>query len=315
MQKVKIVTFASAMLGAIGIVGSACADERFSSHFGPEDQIGAANYLTSEVTLAASKLISEGKVYSLGMEVSRDTPAFAPRGVAVTVFSPGPSGNKTIGSNAGTYNDDMFTGWLGVGTQIDGLGHLGDHHTYYNNNHAEDMVAATGLTKLGIENVPPMATRGVLLDVAAIKGTDRLEGGYVITLEDILAAQKAAGTEIRKGDVALIHTGWLDLVGKDNELYGTTEPGLGLEAAEWLANQGVVAVGADTWGLEAVPHEDPSAFFPVHVKLLAENGVYILENIVTRDLAADRAHEFLFVLGQAKLKGAVQMIINPVAIR
>ena len=76
-----------------------------------------------------------------------------------------------------------------------------------------------------------------------------------------------------------------------------------------------MAVGADTWGLEAVPHEDPSTFFPVHVKLLAESGVYILENIVTRDLAADRAHEFLFVLGQAKLKGAVQMIINPVAIR
>ena len=315
MQKAKILISASIILGFIGAVGSASADDRFISRFGPDDQIGAANYLSSDVTLAASKLISEGKVYSLGMEISRDTPAFAPRGVAVTFFSPGQSGNKTIGSNAGTYNDDMFTGWLGVGTQIDGLGHLGDHHTYYNNNHAEDMVAATGLTKLGIENVPPMATRGVLLNVAAIKGAARLDGGYVITLDDIMAAQKAAGTEIRKGDVVLIHTGWLDLVGKDNALYGKTEPGIGLEAAEWLAGRGVVAVGGDTWGLEAVPHEDPNAFFPVHVKLLAENGVYILENIVTKDLAADRAHEFLFVLGQAKLKGAVQMIINPVAIR
>jgi kynurenine formamidase len=315
MQKAKMFVTASMMLGFIGATGVASADERFMSPFGPDDQIGAANYLTAEVTLAASKLISEGKVYSLGMEISRDTPAFAPRGVAVTVFSPGQSGNKTLGSNSGTYNDDMFTGWLGVGTQIDGLGHLGDHHTYYNNNHAEDMVAATGLTKLGIENVPPMATRGVLLDVAAIKGTGRLEGGYVITLDDVLAAQKAAGTEIRKGDVVLVHTGWLDLVGQDNALYGSTEPGIGLEAAEWLAKKGVVAVGADTWGLEAVPHEDSTAFFPVHVKLLAENGVYILENIVTRDLAEDRAYEFLFVLGQAKLKGAVQMIINPVAIR
>ncbi|MFV1852957.1 MAG: cyclase family protein [Porticoccaceae bacterium] len=315
MQKAKMLVSASIVTGFLGFTGLASAEDRFASPFGPDDQIGAANYLNSEVTLAASKLISEGKVYSLGMEVSRDTPAFAPRGVSVTVFSPGQSGNKTFGSNAGSYNDDMFTGWLGVGTQIDGLGHLGDHHTYYNNNHAEEIVAATGLTKLGIEHVPPIATRGVLLDVASIKGTDRLEGGYVVTLDDIMAAQKAAGTEIRKGDVVLIHTGWLELVGKDNALYGSTEPGIGLEAAEWLAKKGVVAVGGDTWGLEAVPHEDPTAFFPVHVKLLAENGVYILENIVTKDLAADRAHEFLFVLGQAKLKGAVQMIINPVAIR
>ncbi|WP_417823042.1 cyclase family protein [Thalassospira lucentensis] len=314
MRKSKILIAASVILG-MACAHAVHAEDRFASKFGPNDQIGAANNLSAETTLAAIKLISTGKVYSLGMEISRETPAFAPRGVAVTVFSPSQSGNKTIGSNSGTYNDDMFTGWLGVGTQIDGLGHLGDHHTYYNNNHAEDFVMATGLTKLGIENVPPIATRGVLLDIAAIKGTDRLDGGYVITLDDLMKAQKAAGTEIRKGDVVLIHTGWLDLVGKDDGLYGRTEPGLGLAAAAWLADQGVVAVGADTWGLEAVPHEDPDAFFPVHVKLLAENGVYILENIVTRDLAADRAHEFLFVLGQAKLKGAVQMIINPVAVR
>lgn len=314
MQKSKILIAASVILG-MASANAVQAEDRFASKYGAGDQIGAANNLSTEATLAAIKLISSGKVYSLGMEISRETPAFAPRGVAVTVFSPSQSGNKTIGSNSGSYNDDMFTGWLGVGTQIDGLGHLGDHHTYYNNNHAEDFVAATGLTKLGIENVPPIATRGVLLDVAAVKGADRLDGGYVISLDYIKKAQKAAGTEIRKGDVVLIHTGWLDLVGKDDALYGRTEPGLGLEAVGWLADQGVVAVGADTWGLEAVPHEDPDAFFPVHVKLLAENGVYILENIVTRDLAADRAHEFLFVLGQAKLKGAVQMIINPVAVR
>ncbi|WP_417803809.1 cyclase family protein [Thalassospira lucentensis] len=314
MQKSKILIAASVILG-MASASAVQAEDRFASKYGAGDQIGAANNLSTEATLAAIKLISSGKVYSLGMEISRETPAFAPRGVAVTVFSPSQSGNKTIGNNSGSYNDDMFTGWLGVGTQIDGLGHLGDHHTYYNNNHAEDFVAATGLTKLGIENVPPIATRGVLLDVAAVKGAERLDGGYVISLDDIKKSQKAAGTEIRKGDVVLIHTGWLDLVGKDDALYGRTEPGLGLEAAAWLADQGVVAVGADTWGLEAVPHEDPDAFFPVHVKLLAENGVYILENIVTRDLAADRAHEFLFVLGQAKLKGAVQMIINPVAVR
>ncbi len=295
---------------------TASADEaRFLSKYGPDDQIGAANNLSAEGTVNAAGLVKTGKTYALGMVISRDTPAFPPRGVAVTVFSPAQSGGRTLGSNQGTYNDDVFSGWLGVGTQIDGLGHLGDHHTYYNNHHAADIVQPTGLTRLGIENVPPIATRGVLVDVAGLKGVARLDGGYVITLEDVQAALQAQGTTIGQGDVVLFHTGWLDLVGEDNALYGRTEPGIGLAAARWLAEQGVVAVGADTWGLEAVPHEDPEAFFPVHVTLLAENGVYILENIVTGELAADEAYEFLFVLGPARLKGAVQMIINPVAVR
>ena len=84
---------------------------------------------------------------------------------------------------------------------------------------------------------------------------------------------------------------------------------------EDLAGLGVVAVGADTWALEALPSEDPQMAFPVHPELLALNGVYILENMDTRALAADGATEFLFVLGQPRFVGAVQAVINPVAIR
>jgi kynurenine formamidase len=113
----------------------------------------------------------------------------------------------------------------------------------------------------------------------------------------------------------IFHTGWLALADKDKAKFMGGEPGLGKEGAALLAARGVVAVGSDTWGVEAVPFEDKTEVFPVHQILLAKNGVYILEGMNTASLAADGATEFLFVLGQPKFKGAVQAVINPVAIR
>ncbi|WP_404385431.1 cyclase family protein [Caenispirillum salinarum] len=301
------------------LLGSAAVaqDDRatFDSPYGPDDQIGAANNMTPDTVKAAAGLVTEGKVYPLGMTVDRATPAFPPRSVSVTVVTPSQGMGKTFGPNRGSYNDDIFHGWLGVGTQIDGLGHLGRDHVYYNNNKAEDLVNVTGLTKLGIEQIPPIATRGVLVNMAAHEGVEQLEGGHAISAQALQDALSAQGTTVGKGDVMIVHTGWMDKIGEDNETWGSTEPGLDVDAAEWLAEQGVVAVGADNWGLEAVPSADGESFFPVHVTLLAENGVYILENIVTRELVADDVNEFLFVLGPARVKGAVQMIINPVAIK
>ncbi len=120
--------------------------------------------------------------------------------------------------------------------------------------------------------------------------------------------------EIRQGDVVLFHTGWVSLIGKDDKRYNSGEPGLGVDGAKYLVGKGVVAVGADSWGLEVVPFETPNVF-EVHQILLPMNGTYILENMNTAQLAADRAYEFMFVLGQPRFKGAVQSMINPVAIR
>ena len=92
-------------------------------------------------------------------------------------------------------------------------------------------------------------------------------------------------------------------------------PGLGVDGARYLAELGVVAVGADSTAVEVIPFENPNRPFDVHQTLLTKNGVYILENMWTRELATDRAYEFLFVLGQPKFKGAVQMVVNPIAIR
>jgi kynurenine formamidase len=112
----------------------------------------------------------------------------------------------------------------------------------------------------------------------------------------------------------IFHTGWLSLIGKDDKRYSAGEPGLGVEGANYLTGKGVVAVGADTWGLEVLPFETNNVF-EVHQILLAKNGTYILENMNTADLAKDKGYEFLFVLGQPRWSGAVQSMINPVAIR
>ena len=128
-------------------------------------------------------------------------------------------------------------------------------------------------------------------------------------------AASAQDVEFGTGDVVLFHTGHQALSGTDNAQFLAGEPGLGKDGAEYLAELGVVAVGADTWGVEVIPHEDPNEAYPVHQILLAKNGVYILENMQTAELAADEAHEFMFTLGQPKFVGAVQVVINPVAIR
>ena len=123
------------------------------------------------------------------------------------------------------------------------------------------------------------------------------------------------GVQIRKGDVVLLHTGYLPVADKDPKAFLAGEPGLGKEGAEYLASKEVVAVGADQWALEVIPFEKGVGAFEVHQILLAKNGVHILENMNTANLVADKAWEFMFVLGAPRITGSVQAIINPVAIR
>jgi kynurenine formamidase len=163
--------------------------------------------------------------------------------------------------------------------------------------------------------LPPIVTRGVLLDMARLMKTDIVPEGTAFNREQIEAAAKQGNIDIQKGDVVLFHTGWLNIMDSDPERFMGGQPGLGLDGARYLATLGIVAVGADNWALEVLPPEDADQAFPVHPELLAKNGVYILENMDTRALAVDSVSEFLFVLGQPRFVGAVQAVINPVAIR
>src|SRR5262249_58960402 len=134
----------------------------------------------------------------------------------------------------------------GLGSQLDGLGHLGVEPVYYSGNKLADFANPNGLTKLVIEKVPPMVTRGVLLDMAAYYKTDVVKEGTAFNQKEIDEVAKAQGVEIRQGDVVIFHTGWLSLIGKDDKRYSAGEPGLGIEGAKYLTSKGVVAVGADT---------------------------------------------------------------------
>jgi len=311
--------FSTSLVGALVLaagLNSAQAGEKWHpSKWGPDDELGAFNMNSPERTLEAAKLIKTGKTYRLGIETNTKTPSYAPRYFHITVLTPNQSPGQSLGENKFNFADDMFSGWMGTGSQLDGLGHAAIDDVYYNGKHGKDFIRTDGLTKFGTHNIPPVVTRGVLIDMAACKGTDLIPEGTAYSKQDVIDCAAKQKTEIRKGDVVLFHSGWLNLLGKDDARFGKGEPGPGNEAAEYLASLEVMAVGADTWGLEVLPGEKKGVLFPVHQTLLAKHGIYILENMDSRELAKDKAYEFFFALGAARFTGAVQMIINPIAIR
>jgi len=298
---------------AMSLSASVLSQDWVPSRYGADDRIGAANNLSSDIVLQAARLITTGKVYSLGVETAEDSPAYGSRTFTIDIIASG--ANVPVGADVLTTHDERVTTSFGIGSQIDGLGHLGIGHQYYNGLTSEQIVADGGLVELGTHTIPPIVTRGVLLDMARHFGVDMVSEGTAFNRAQIEAAASAQGLQIRSGDVVLFHTGWMQLLGTDNQRFIAGQPGLGLEGAEYLADLGVVAVGADTPALEVIPFENPQRAFAVHQTLLAKEGVYVLENMNTAELAADGVQEFMFVLGQPKFKGAVQTVVNPIAIR
>ena len=296
---------------------NSAADDCKQSPWGADDQIGAANRLSSANVLAAANLIKKGETHPLGIVIEPGMPAFPPRYTQLQVVQPsqqfGKNGASVVGWDA-SWNDDIVQMWLGTGPQLDGLGHMGEAGMFYNCNRGEDFAEITGLTRLDTSQVPPIVARGVLIDMAKHLKVASLDAGQPINSEQLKAAMADQNITVGSGDVILIHTGYTDATLKSNpELWGSTIPGITNEAAVFLAAFEPVAVGADTWGLGAVPPIEGDRVFYDHIVLLKHNGVYILETMNTGRLAQESVSEFMFVLGQARLKGAVQMIINPVA--
>ena len=311
MKQLKPLLLATALAA---ITHTALASDWYPSAYGANDEIGAANLLTADVVKKAIGLVNTGKTYSLGVAVSKDLPAFRHRSFHLSNVQPGEQAGQTMGTNKFSFNDELVNGWTGVGTQLNGIGHIGIDNVYYNGNKAADFVTVEGVTKLGIEKVPPMVTRGVVLDMTAHFGNAIVPGGTVFSVDDLKAVLKKQGITLRKGDVVLFNTGWLELIGKDNQQFLATEPGIDMPAAQWLADQGIVAFGGDTWASEVYPNPSGEEF-PVNQFMLAKRGIYNLELIDTRALVRDKAFEFLFVLGQPLYKGSTQVNVNPVAIR
>ena len=309
-------TFRLLLLLVLGLASPAiAAEDAPASKYGAGDTRGAMNNLSPEATLKAAKLVKLGKVYALGIVTGADTPAYPGRSSRVAVMAIDDGGGTPIGANKATGHDDVLMTFVGIGTQLDGFGHMGIDRRHYNGVHARDFYQPNGVTKFGTEAILPTATRGVLLDMTRHYKVAQLKPGTAFNRAEIDAAAKAAGVKIGKGDVVLFHTGWLAMAKTDPKQFIAVEPGLGEEGANYLASLGVAMIGADTAALEALPSEDPARPFVVHQTLLTKHGVHILENVDTADLAKDGATEFLFVLGQPRFQGTVQAVVNPVAIR
>lgn len=311
-------TVYSILLGCLSILPlNASAQECKPSRWGAEDQIGAANHVDPARVLSASQLVKKGQSHPLGIVVDPAMPSFPPRTMSLQVVQPGQHNGRDLTQDFGwpvVYNDDMAQLWFGIGSQLDGLGHMGEAGMYYNCNAAVDFIDISGLKKLGTHQIPPMIGRGVMVDMARHFGVTTMAAGQTISSNDIKTAAKAQGVTFREGDVVLFHTGWTDgKLKSDPVAWGAGQPGLTNEAFAYMGSLEPMAVGADTWGIDAVPAAPGDKLFYGHVEMLKNRGIYLLETMNTGRLASEEVHEFMFVLGQARIKGAVQMIINPVA--
>ena len=286
--------------------------QRCPSKWGAADERGAANLLTPESVLNASKLIRTGEVVELGRVLSMDMPLFGTRRFDIhTKRTGGP-----MGSNKRYTNEELVISEIGqVGTQFDMFSHQSIDNSHYNCFATDEITSRNGFTKLGVEKIGAIYTRGVLIDVAAAKGVDTLVAGYEITSADLQDAVAKQGITLKRGDAVLIHTGWGKLWGVDNAKYNASGPGIGVGAAEWLAKQEPVLFGSDNVPVEVLPNPDKSISLPIHQIALVVHGIFLLENMKLDELAAKKVYEFAFVVQPLKIKGGTGSTVAPIAIR
>lgn len=288
-----------------------------TSKWGPDDEIGNCNYLTPPNVLKAVSLIKTGKVIDLGQVYFEGAPAYPPRTYKNWLLVHGMV--ETCGLEKAVDMEEYVVMSTGLSTQLDGFAHVGCDYIFYNGVKHTDIISPTGAKKFGMEKVPPIVTRGVLIDMVAYKGKN-LEPREAISLKDFKACLKKEGVELREGDVAIVNTGHMRHW-DDPKKFLASNPGIMPDIARYLVEKGVVAIGTDQWCTEQFPHDNfpgKGFFIPCHVILLG-NGIHLFQNLVTAELAkacaADKKYEFFFCFTHPKLKGTVQGIGQPIAIK
>jgi kynurenine formamidase len=265
-----------------------------------------------ETVLRAARLIKTGEVFELGHVLSESMPLPAGRRFEIhTKRSRQDPGRNRRGSN-----EELVVSEIGqVGTQFDTFSHQMINSSMYNCFKLDDTATRTGFSKLGVHQVGALVTRGVLIDVAALKRTPILPESYEITPQDLQQALAEQKLTLQPGDAVIIHTGWGTLWDKDRVRYQRSSPGIGIAAAEWLAKQDPMLVGSDNGGVEVAPNPDKDLAGPVHQIMLVVNGIHLLENLRLEQLAASRAHEFALIVEPLKLQGGTGSSVAPIAIR
>jgi len=286
--------------------------QRCPSKWGAGDERGSMNHQKPAAVMNAAKLIKSGEIIELAHVLGAGMPFSGPR--RFDVHTKRTFMNQF--SNQRGSNEELVVTELGqVGTQFDGFAHQTHLDSWYNCFKVSENATRSGFTKLGVEKVGMIMTRGVLIDVAGLKGVEMLPDTYEITPQDLQQALARQGTKLQPGDAILINTGWGRLYGKENARYMKTCPGVGVAAAEWLVRQDPLLVGADNWPVEVAPNPDPQLSLPGHQIFLVVNGVHILENLKLDELAAKKVYEFAFAMQPLKIQGGTGSTVSPVAIR
>lgn len=303
--------------------------------WGKDDEKGALNAVTPDTIKAALALVKKGQVYDLGVPYDRTSFKWPGHSPGEIITFRGPEGVKRQGDHAfvtdakqnphklGWHSNALFIN-DNVGTQIDGLAHItqGDDNHWYNGFKEADWGGNWGVRKCDAAGIPPIITRGVLIDVAGLRKVDALPSHYKITATDLQGALARQKVTLRPGDTVLIRTGTCRYWGKsgaDHETIGKHDSaGIDLAAARWLVEQqGAILIGSDTSGLEQSPGpKETAAWIPVHRYLLIEQGVHIGELHNLEQLARDEVYEFCYVCLTNKIKGAAAgFALRPVALR
>lgn len=223
-------------------------------------------------------------------------------------------GDRNVNGKGGSSSNSMVVTGDHVGTHIDALCHVSNNGILHGGIDAAEACHGGRFKFYGVETIPPMVCRGVLLDIPALKGVSRLEAGYGITNEDLQAA--LGDTPLNKGDVALIRTGWIQQYSDAKAFVGdeTGVPGVAASGGQWLADHGVRAAGADTIQFDQVQLGPNVKQRPCHGILLWENGIHIIEVMDLEELAREKVKEFLFFLSPLKWVGATASPVRPLAV-
>ena len=294
--------------------------------WGEGDQAGSTNwYMQPEVVMRAIAQVKQGKTMKLGHEYTAEMPLFGARKFSLRI--PGTPTGGPFGPNKIMWNDEFLSTEIGqVGTQFDGLGHIGvqvgadgdkNEMRWYNGFTASEMGNPYGLNKLGTEHLNPIVARGILIDVAGYRGVDSMAKGEEILMDDVMGALARQGMgdyEPMPGDAIIFRSGW-EMHWGDPVTYNDGCPGIGMEVARWIAEEVQAGVtGGDTWPVDAVPNPDPACAFCVHQFLQTRHGIVNQENMKLKAAADAGLFQFAYFYSPVPVKGATGSIGAPVAI-
>jgi kynurenine formamidase len=292
--------------------------------WGSDDELGTLNFITPERIIAAAALVRQGKVFDLAIPFNAQGPQ--PGGGRVGRVNPihlmSETGADQPFPEPLRVVDDFVIMPLQAASQWDALGHVFYDEQLYNG-YSASAVTPHGLKRNSIDKISRgVVGRGVLLDIAALRGRDWLDAGFAITADDLDQAVAREETEVRSGDILLVRTGWrrFFLEHGSREAFMAGEPGLGMSCCRWLFEHEIAAVAADNFAIEVIPGEfEPERSFYLHLILIRDMGMTLGEimdfEALAADCALDGVYEFFFCGPVLPFTGAAGSPTNPLALK